>query len=236
MAINKLFPGNKILQKKKIVIAIFVSLSAIFSSVYAEDGGLVIPAAAKNLAKRILITKIDETSVKIEWSGFCNMGWNVKYGTDSAHLSTTVPLDCATADVYGQGKFSVVIAGLQPSVSYYYRIPSPGELNQLQYDVGGRFALTAVGIIHAINLKILISHMRLGDQSSDVRNLQEFLYEQGLFQGRWITGYYGPLTAKAIKTFQERYAQGILFPLDLSTGTGYTGVATISKINKLWGF
>ena len=57
------------------------------------------------------------------------------------------------------------------------------------------------------------------------KKLQEFLkqhaevYPEGL-----VTGYYGPLTEKAVKKFQEKYS---------IQSTGFVGPITRAKINQL---
>lgn len=76
--------------------------------------------------------------------------------------------------------------------------------------------------------------LRKGAQDEEVKKLQEFLkqdpevYPEGL-----VTGYYGPLTEKAVKKFQEKNAEDVLKPLGLSEGTGVVGAKTLEKMNKV---
>jgi len=77
--------------------------------------------------------------------------------------------------------------------------------------------------------------LRKGTQDKEeVEKLQEFLkqdpevYPEGL-----VTGYYGPLTEKAVRKFQEKHAEDVLKPLGLSEGTGVVGEKTIGKMNKV---
>jgi len=65
--------------------------------------------------------------------------------------------------------------------------------------------------------------------------LQEFLKEQGkeIYPQGLITGYFGPLTQAAVIRFQERFAEEILEPLGLNSGTGFVGSYTRNKINQL---
>ncbi len=65
--------------------------------------------------------------------------------------------------------------------------------------------------------------------------LQQFLKDQGseIYPEGLVTGNFLTLTRAAAIRFQEKYADEILFPLDLSTGTGFVGPSTRAKINSL---
>lgn len=78
--------------------------------------------------------------------------------------------------------------------------------------------------------------------SLNILALQYALLAEGLYPPRGKTvadcplnGNYGPCTTSAISAFQERYALEILAPYGLSRGTGRAGLATISKLNELYG-
>jgi len=73
--------------------------------------------------------------------------------------------------------------------------------------------------------------------NSEVRCLQEFLKNQGpeIYPVGSVTGNFLSLTQAAVIRFQEKYAQDILVPLGLPSGTGYVGSATRAKINQLLG-
>lgn len=76
--------------------------------------------------------------------------------------------------------------------------------------------------------------LKRGDTGDEVRKLQELLksdleiYPEGL-----VTGYFGVLTERAVKRFQEKHSQDILSPLGLFGGTGIVGENTIAILNKL---
>lgn len=79
-------------------------------------------------------------------------------------------------------------------------------------------------------------NLQFGDKGEVVEQLQtalasdEEVYPEGL-----VTGYFGPLTKKAVIRFQEKYEDEILAPLGLTRGTGYVGNATREKLNELYG-
>ena len=76
-------------------------------------------------------------------------------------------------------------------------------------------------------------YMGVADSES-VECLQKFLAAKPeIYPEGYVTGNFGELTRSAVIRFQERYIDEILRPLDLESGTGYVGSATISKINSL---
>ena len=68
-----------------------------------------------------------------------------------------------------------------------------------------------------------------------VRCLQAFLKSQGpeIYPQGLVTGYFGPLTRAAVARFQEKYADEILAPLGLESGTGVFGPLTRAKANEI---
>ncbi len=77
--------------------------------------------------------------------------------------------------------------------------------------------------------------LRVGIENDQVRCLQEFLKGRGedIYPEGLVTGYFGPLTKKAVVRFQERWKEDVLAPWDLEQGTGFVGETTKSKINEL---
>ncbi|OGZ27123.1 MAG: hypothetical protein A2365_00435 [Candidatus Nealsonbacteria bacterium RIFOXYB1_FULL_40_15] len=78
-----------------------------------------------------------------------------------------------------------------------------------------------------------ISSVRFGQSGEEVKCLQQFLKNQGVYPEGLTTGYFGPLTKKAVARFQEKYAAEILTPLGLVSGTGFVGPNTKAKIREL---
>ena len=71
--------------------------------------------------------------------------------------------------------------------------------------------------------------------SNDVKCLQQFLKNQGpaIYPEGYVTGNFASLTKAAVIRFQEKYTLEILTPVGLKSGTGYVGIQTRTKINKL---
>ena len=79
------------------------------------------------------------------------------------------------------------------------------------------------------------NNLYYGMKNEEVRCLQEFLKAQGseIYPEGLVTGFFGPLTQRAVIRFQEKYAEDILYPLGLKKGTGFVGPSTLAKINQL---
>lgn len=77
--------------------------------------------------------------------------------------------------------------------------------------------------------------LQYGDSGIEVTYLQLFLRAQGkeIYPEGLVTGFFGRLTEKALKRFQERYAIEILLPWGMVKGTGTAGRTTRMKINQL---
>jgi len=71
--------------------------------------------------------------------------------------------------------------------------------------------------------------------SSQVICLQQFLKSQGpdIYPEGLVTGNFLNLTKNAVIRFQEKYADDILKPFNLTEGTGYVGEKTRAKISQL---
>ena len=77
------------------------------------------------------------------------------------------------------------------------------------------------------------NNLRLGIKSNDVVSLQKILINEGLWESDYnATGYFGPVTKKAVIKFQEKYSSSILQPLNLKAGTGFVGLFTRNFLKK----
>lgn len=65
----------------------------------------------------------------------------------------------------------------------------------------------------------------LGQRGEDVKWLQRFLINQGVYPEALVTGYYGYLTQKAVIRFQRKF--------NISPAIGYVGPITRAKIKEL---
>ena len=80
-------------------------------------------------------------------------------------------------------------------------------------------------------------NLKYGQMNENVKYLQLFLKSQGheIYPEGIVSGWFGPLTKKAVICFQEKYASDILAPWELSEGTGFIGKTTREKINEILG-
>ncbi|MBI3633138.1 MAG: peptidoglycan-binding protein [Candidatus Vogelbacteria bacterium] len=79
------------------------------------------------------------------------------------------------------------------------------------------------------------------DRTTETLSLQAALHSDGLYPPTGetlndcpVSGKYGACTRKAVKAFQEKFADTILAPMGLNVGTGVAGPRTIAVFNKLY--
>jgi ABC-type transport system substrate-binding protein len=78
------------------------------------------------------------------------------------------------------------------------------------------------------------SDLRVGSRGKEVKELQKCLAKfPEIYPSREITGYFGNLTKKAVKAFQEKFKDDILKPFGLEEGTGEVKKKTREKLNEV---
>ncbi len=82
------------------------------------------------------------------------------------------------------------------------------------------------------SLAEISKNLSLGSSGDDVKALQQFLLDEGVYSGS-VTGYFGSLTKEAVIRFQEKYKNDVLAPAGLVSGNGYVGSLTRKKINAI---
>jgi ABC-type transport system substrate-binding protein len=78
------------------------------------------------------------------------------------------------------------------------------------------------------------SNLSPGSEGDEVTELQECLAkDSSVYPEGEITSYFGPKTKAAVIKFQEKYAEDVLAPYGLTSGTGEVKQSTRAKLNEL---
>ena len=82
--------------------------------------------------------------------------------------------------------------------------------------------------------KIWKRNLWIGKFGEDVKALQKILINEGVWDS-WVkaTGYFGPITKRALIKFQEKYQKEILSPIHLKKGTGFFGPLTRNFLKEI---
>jgi len=81
--------------------------------------------------------------------------------------------------------------------------------------------------------QLLTNNLKIGIRGNDVKILQQLLINEGLWESpAGATGYFGPVTKKAVMKFQGQYKMQILEPLGLTSPTGFFGPYTRKYLNE----
>ena len=145
-------------------------------------------------------------------------------------------------DYFFDWKVSSVTKKEDPSEEERKYIDSLLEIiKELKVEVARLQAAIAGAQTHNLSCRI-DSNLYFGIRNSDeVKCLQEMLNSfpdtrlavTGIGSPGMETNHFGNLTRTAVIKFQEKYAEEILYPLGLTSGTGYVGSSTRTKLNQL---
>ena len=124
-------------------------------------------------------------------------------------------------------------------------LANPQVVSFLQQFLSGSTPSTTTGTTTVVSSSACpytwSQNLVIGSRGEDVRRLQQFLNSDpstrvatsGVGSSGNETTYYGPATARAVSSFQEKYASSILTPLGLSRGTGAFYTSTRAQANSL---
>ena len=120
------------------------------------------------------------------------------------------------------------------------------ELKDVSQDLANLFSKNVItrrfeidGKLSEINKDLMLfpqllqGNLRIGMKNNDVKILQQLLINEGFWESEvGVTGYFGPVTKKAVMKFQNQYKTQILEPLGLSGPTGFFGPYTRKYLNE----
>ena len=159
------------------------------------------------------------------------ISWTTDEPADSsAEYGTTISYDSTIFSSTLKTSHSLNLTNLSPDTTYHFRVKSKDAAGNLAASIDYPIK-TQVTLITFVFTKSLY----FGLKDNEVAELQKFLakdktiYPEGL-----TTGYFGPLTQKAVQRFQCKY-NIVCFGTPYSTGYGSVGPKTRNKLNKSLG-
>ncbi|MFH1656478.1 MAG: peptidoglycan-binding protein [Candidatus Nealsonbacteria bacterium] len=129
--------------------------------------------------------------------------------------------------------------------NFRYQTLAKNDLGILYYVSGEHFVFTTSwktmeDTIERLSISIpvieLTKELKREDQGEEVKLLQTWLAQDStVYSEAIISGWFGPLTEKAVIEFQEKHASDILVPQGIYNGTGIVDLYTRIKLNELYG-
>lgn len=147
------------------------------------------------------------------------------YTAPVRHFVTALPNSIYEED----GKMWVSVVDSSPNKGYSLRQISLEFLSRRMYIGGGfYFPVETKKVKRVLNRPI--NRCSYGDENLQVLDLQTFLYEEGYMDSKYLTGYYGPITAKAVLKWQLDNITSI-DPITLDSYKGwYWGPSSIAAV------
>lgn len=111
------------------------------------------------------------------------------------------------------------------------------QITALQAKIAQKLALgpQAQGKFGAVPpaLGVFAKNLSPGQRGEEVRRLQEFLsQDKEIYPEGLVTGFYGPLSVKAVRRFQLKYG---VIKNESDSGNGLVGPKTIAKLSEVFG-
>lgn len=130
---------------------------------------------------------------------------------------------------------SVLLSDVIPGVSYSYVVGKANRSSLMEIKKTDIMTIIPDFPDQTKSCQFIDDFMRAGDNNDieSVRSLQTFLRDR---EGMEIpvNGQFDEITDLAVKAFQEKYAEDILQPWNISEATGYVYITTKKKLNELY--
>ncbi len=150
--------------------------------------------------------------------------------------TVTIEYDVKFDDSLAPGKYTnyAQLIGFHGSRKPIYQTPYESRVASHVVSHNLKPAGEVLGISTSSCEPYLTQYLRIGRQNSasEVRKLQIFLNEH-ISSKLPVTGFFGPLTDAAVRTFQRQYSAEVLGPWGIMSDTGYVYYTTQKTINEL---
>lgn len=203
--------------------------TATFTFSTTESGTYTLSSCGHSSSASVSGSSVGITNLESGKSYSCTL-----YSTDSAgNVSNTLNIGSFSASFGG----SISLAFLQILNQNFQN--QNNNTNTIPVSVATEAPnTTQFGNTNQVNIsgpQLFLVDMKRGDRNGEVARLQQFLKDmgQGIYPEGIVSGYFGPMTYRAVVRFQEKYFNEVLAPLGNKAGTGLAGSYTRAMLNKL---